>query len=67
MFLTSQSHASKGAVIPLFVRFGFFFCNIFKNIYQWFLVIFIIAVQDMLSAKIQAQVQAQLGGIPAKT
>lgn len=25
------------------------------------------AVQDMLSAKIQAQVQAQLGGIPAKT
>jgi len=25
------------------------------------------AVQDMLSAKVQAQVQAQLGGIPAKT
>lgn len=25
------------------------------------------AVQDMLSAKVQAQVQAQLGAIPAKT
>lgn len=32
-----------------------------------FLVIFVIAVQDMLNAKVQAQVQAQLGGIPVKT
>ena len=39
----------------------------FNLIYQCFLVIFIVAVQDMLSAKVQAQVQAQLGGIPVKT
>lgn len=31
------------------------------------IVSFLAAVQDMLSAKVQAQVQAQLGAIPAKT
>jgi len=44
----------------------FFVCN-FNYIYHCSLVILTTAVQDMLSAKIQAQVQAQLGGIPAKT
>lgn len=47
--------------------------NILNPIFHTYIVIykkivsFLAAVQDMLSAKVQAQVQAQLGAIPAKT
>ena len=47
--------------------------NIWNPIFHTYIVIykkivsFLAAVQDMLSAKVQAQVQAQLGAIPAKT